>query len=189
MSLHVIFSTTHKRGQAGDGRGSQALTRRGDSTFGSFGTFGRSDRADRSVRSFHRARETSPARRGVVSDPCTPVCTYGAALSMTGHGCRMAPACARPSAPRSRNATAAIPPRVFRPRVSDAAHHRWRFEPCDRCRAESAPRRAGSAAHERRFAFPAAAPAGAVRHPCPVMLGRGMPVRHASKPGRLGPQS
>ena len=74
----------------------------------------------------HAAAGRAPAREpeSAVSGRCrgcTPEARYGAARSMTGHGCRMAPACARPSTPRSRNATAAIPPRVFRPRVSDAS--------------------------------------------------------------------
>ena len=73
----------------------------------------------------------------------------------TGHGCRVAPAYARPSTPRSRrsatgNAAVAIHPRVFRPRVLDAASHRWRFVPRNRCGRESAARRAGTAAYERR---------------------------------------
>ena len=49
-----------------------------------------------------------------------------------------------PSTLRSRNAAGAIPPRVFRHRVSEATSYHWRFMPRDGCRLEAPPRRAGT---------------------------------------------
>ena len=72
----------------------------------------------------------------------------------TGDGCRVAPAYARPSTPGARVSDAErgrrdSSARLPSPRFGGSSHHR-RFVPCDGCRHESAARRAGTAAHERR---------------------------------------
>jgi hypothetical protein len=72
-------------------------------------------------------------------------CRHPFAATMPAGGCvRQA------AAPRSRKSGEAIRRGVFRQRVRVAASQLGRFEPCDGCRIEAAPRRRGCAGYEPR---------------------------------------